>query len=105
MKTIIETPNFKARQELLDFVQEKTGKLDLFSDKIIESRVFLKLNNSDNGENKVCEIKVLIPGNDLFASAQSTSFEEAVVKAVEGVKHQIERWKDAKNKKSHSTPL
>ncbi|UII30654.1 HPF/RaiA family ribosome-associated protein [Fulvivirga ulvae] len=105
MKTIIETPNFKARQELLDFVQEKTDKLDLYSDRIIESRVYLKLNNSDNGENKVCEIKVLIPGNDLFASAESTSFEEAVVKAIEGVKHQIERWKDSKNRKSHSTPL
>lgn len=101
MKIIIETPNVKARQSLKDFVNEKVGKLELFSDRILEARVYLKTDKSDTRENKFCEIKLIIPGNDLFASAVSSSFEDAVQKAVEAVKHQLERWKNANNPKAN----
>lgn len=103
MKVIIETPNFKARQPLLDFVQEKVDKLQSFSDKILESRVYLKLGNVSKGENKMCEIKLFIPGNELFASGQSNTFEGAVVQATEAVKHQLERWKESGKKRKHKT--
>ncbi len=90
---IIQTPHFKAQQSLLDFVQQKVEKLELLTDRITESKVFLKLDKSDNRENKICEVMLLIPGNELFASAQCNSFEEAAVKATEALKHQLERWK------------
>ena len=93
MKTIIQSPDFKAQPELIDFVNEKVEKLALFSDRIIESRVLLKLDKSDNKENKISEIKLIIPGNDLFASKQAKSFEEATAKAVDALRKQIEEWK------------
>lgn len=93
MKIIIQTPDFKAQPELTDFVNEKVEKLSLFSDRIIESRVLLKIDKSENKENKVSEIRVVIPGNDLFASKQAKSFEEATAKAVDALKKQIEDWK------------
>lgn len=93
MKIIIQTPDFKAQPELTDFVNEKVEKLSLFSDRIIESRVLLKVDKSENKENKVSEIRVVIPGNDLFASKQAKSFEEATAKAVDALKKQIEDWK------------
>ncbi len=65
----------------------------MFSDRIIESRVLLKLDKSDTKENKISEIKLIIPGNDLFASKQAKSFEEATTKAVEALRRQIEEWK------------
>ena len=99
MKCIIETPNFKARQELLDFVEEKVSKLDRLTDIIIESKVFLKLDNTDNKENKICEIQLVIPGNDLFAKNRSSGFEDAVMKTIEGIKHQLQRLKDAEQKR------
>lgn len=98
---IIETPNLKARQSLLDFVQEKVGKLENLSDRIIEARVYLKVDKSDTTKNKICEIKIVIPGDDLFASVQSTSFEDAVQQTVAALKHRIERWKNSNNKKLH----
>ncbi|MEQ8415557.1 MAG: HPF/RaiA family ribosome-associated protein [Imperialibacter sp.] len=94
MKTIIETPNFNVKDSLTEFVKLNVEKLEIISDKIVESRVFLKLDKFDNKENKVCEIKVSLPGNDLFASKHADSFEEAVVLTVEAIKHQLKRWKD-----------
>jgi putative sigma-54 modulation protein len=93
MKIIIQTPDFKAQPELTDFVNEKVEKLSQFSDRIIESRVLLKVDKSDNKENKISEIRVVIPGNDLFATKQAKSFEEATAKAVDALKKQIEEWK------------
>ncbi|WOK09485.1 HPF/RaiA family ribosome-associated protein [Imperialibacter roseus] len=95
MKTIIETPNFNAKDSLTDFVKLHVEKLETLSDQIVESRVFLKLDKFDNKENKVCEIKVSLPGNDLFASKHADSFEEAVTLSVDALKHQLKRWKHA----------
>lgn len=94
MKTIIQTPDFKADEKLLTFVNEKLEKLERFSDRILESRVTLKLDKSDDRENKICEIKLVIPGNDLFVTKQAKSFEEATADAVDALKHQIASWKE-----------
>jgi len=96
MRIIIQAPDFKASEALTIFVNDNVGKLANLSNRILESRVFLKLDKSDTRENKICEIKLVIPGQDLFASKQSSSFEDAVVQAIEAVKPQIARWKDSK---------
>jgi putative sigma-54 modulation protein len=93
MKIIIQTPDFKAQPELTDFVNEKMEKLTQFTDRILEGRVLLKLDKSETKENKVSEIRLVIAGNDLFASKQGKSFEEATIKAVEALRSQIEDWK------------
>ena len=99
MKTIIQTPNFKASEELISFINEHVAKLDLFTDRIVETSVYLRVDKSATNENKVCEIKLQIPGNDLFASKKSKTFEEAVALAVEALKPQIERWKGSVSEK------
>lgn len=105
MNMIIETPNIKAREQLLDFVKEKVGKLELLAEKIVDCRVYLKVDKSHTRENKFCEIKLAIPGSDLFASAQSSNFEEAVQQAIAAMKHQIERSRDAKKRRLHEKLL
>ena len=94
MKIIIQSPDFKAQPALTDFVNEKVEKLAVFSDRIIESRVLLKLDHSETKDNKVSEIRLVIPGNDLFATKHAKSFEEATAKAVDALKKQIEEWKE-----------
>ncbi|GIV37882.1 MAG: ribosomal subunit interface protein [Cyclobacteriaceae bacterium] len=94
MKIHIQTLDFTPRQSLLDLVNEKVGKLEKFSDRIIESRVTLRVEKADKRDNKMCEIRVVIPGNDLFAKKQSESFEEAIQKATETLERQIKDWKE-----------
>lgn len=96
MKVIIQTPHLKVRTSLTDYVQEKVGKLETFSDKILECRVYLKVEKSGSPGNKVCELKLIIPGHEIFASSQCHTFEEAVTQSVEALKPQIERWKGSK---------
>lgn len=76
---------FTAKQELTDFAHEKVKKLSQFYDKIISSEVSFSLDKSDTNENKVCDIRLIIPGNDLLSSAQCKTFEEATVQAVEAI--------------------
>ena len=63
----VHSIHFKADQKLLDFVQEKLTKLQLFFDQIIVGEVFLRLDKNSDKENKVAEIKILLPGKELFA--------------------------------------
>lgn len=93
MKIDIQSPGFTVNQELTGFINEKVEKLSRYYGEIISSEVSLRLDNSDTKENKLCEIRLAIPGNDLLASAQCKTFEEAVSNAVEIIKGQIKRKK------------
>lgn len=95
MKIIIQTPDFKADQNLIDFVNEKVTKLSRYFEAIHDATVTLKLDKSDSRDNKVCEIRLGITGNDLFASRQCKTFEEATAKATDALRSQISTRKTA----------
>lgn len=94
MKTTIQTPDFKATQELLDFVDAKVQRLEHIHDRVIEARICLKLDKSSTRDNKICEIRLVIPGNDLFVERKSHTFEIAATEAADAVKHQLLKWRD-----------
>lgn len=93
MKITIQPKDFTAKDELLDFVKGKTEKLFRLYDKILSCEVVLSIEKSDTRDNKICQIRLNVPGNDLLASAQSQTFEESTMNAIEGLERQIERRK------------
>jgi len=103
MKVKIEAVGFTPKQELLDFVQEKAGKLFQFYDRIINVEATLNVENSDTKENKVCGIRLIIPGNDLWASAQCKTFEEATAQTVDALEKQLDKRKTTGQKKDQNT--
>lgn len=94
MKLQMHSIHFDADKKLLDFIQKKVDKLETFYDRIVDGEVFLRLNNNDSRENKTVEIKLNIPGNQLFAKVQAKSFEEATDTATESLRRQIRKHKD-----------
>jgi|SRR3972149_1340120 len=96
MKVNVHAIHFDADQKLLEFVQERVDKLEHFYDKIIDSEVFLRLEKSSDTLNKVAEIKMKIPGMELFAKKQCKSFEEATDNAVEALRRQLKKYKRKK---------
>ena len=58
MKIRVQSIHFTADSKLLDFIQTRVDKLDQFFDQIISGEVYLKLENADNEENKITEIKL-----------------------------------------------
>jgi ribosomal subunit interface protein len=93
MKILIQTLDFTPKQDLLDLVNEKLSKLEKFSDRIVECRVVLRVEKSDTRENKLCEVRVVIPGDDLFFKKQFASFEEGIQRASETLQRQVKEWK------------
>ena len=93
MKLQIHSIHFDADQKLLDYVQKKTDKLDKLFDRIHDGEVFLKINNSGI-DNKTVEIKVNVPGNQIFAKERAKTFELAIDEAVEGLRRQVNKYKE-----------
>ncbi len=94
MNIKINSVRVSPTSKLEAFVQEKVKKLGQFSDEIIGAEVFLKIENAQDLDNKVVEIRMDIPGNDLFIKKQSKTFEEATDQAVDSLKRQLTKFKE-----------
>ncbi|WP_164108298.1 MULTISPECIES: ribosome hibernation-promoting factor, HPF/YfiA family [Sphingobacterium] len=93
MNITVQSIKFDADQKLVDFIKRRTDKLEQYLDNIIEGVCYLRLENVEDEENKVVELKFNIPGSQLFAKAQAKSFEEATDIAVESLRRQINKHK------------
>jgi len=89
----IHSIRFDADAKLLDFIKGKLVKLGQFYSEIISAEVFLRLDRSQDADNKVSEIKLIVPGSELFAKRQTHTFEESTDLAVEALRRQIRRHK------------
>lgn len=93
MKVKINSVRFKADKKLENFVIDKVGRLENYFDEVISSEVTLKIDKNEESGNKIAEIRVIVPGNDLFAKKQAASFEQATDIAVEALRKQITKHK------------
>jgi len=93
MKVMINSVHFKADQKLEDFITQKVEKLCSKYSEVISAEVALKLDNTDTPENKITDIRLVLRGDDLFASKQSKSFEESTDLAIDALKKQLEKYK------------
>jgi len=98
MQIDIRAVHFKTDKKLDDFIEEKVAKLAQYYDGVIGSEVSLKVANVENAENKITEIRLSIPGNDLYAKKQSKSFEEATDEACEALRRQLVKHKEKQRK-------
>ncbi len=93
MKINIQSPGFTPNLQLINFVNSKINKLPGIYRQIIGGNVCLRLDNSSSGENKICSIRLHIPGNDLLVRTRYKNFEEAITQAVETLKRKIKKHK------------
>jgi len=87
MKVSVHAVNFTVDRKLVGYVQERLDKLDKYYDRVVNSDVFFKLDNTSEKQNKIAEIKVSVPGDEFIVKKQCKSFEEAVELAA----HSMER--------------
>ncbi len=93
MNISISSVHFKADKKLEDFIKDKVGKLVGNNENIIGSEITLKIDNKSDQLNKIAEIRLLVPGSDLFAKKQCKSFEEAADTAIDALKKQMNKHK------------
>ena len=93
MNIKIQSLKFNADQKLLDYVEKKVGKIQSKFDRVVDADVILRLNN-EGVENKTVEIKLNLPGNQIFSKEDSSSFEKATDEALQNLKRQLEKFKE-----------
>lgn len=92
MKLEFQSIHFNADTKLIRFIQRKVDKLETYYDRLVDGEVFLRLNN-EGTENKTVEIKLNVPGTQLFAIEKAKSFEAATDQATEALKNQLKKFK------------
>lgn len=94
MKLQMHSIHFDADTKLLDLIQKRVDKLETFYDRFIDGEVFLRLDKDSTKANKIVEVKLNIPGNQLFAKEKSDSFEVGIDNAYEALRRQIKKFKE-----------
>ena len=93
MNIIIQSIHFKVDSKLKDYIEKKLTKLETFYSGIIDARVFLKVENASEKENKIVEIVVNAKQNNFIQTETAQSFEAATDIAVDHLKTQVKRYK------------
>ena len=94
MRVHTESVQFKADQKLIQYIEKRLNKMDQFFDRIIEARVTLKLENSGQVRDKIAEVRISVPGDQLIAKEASKTFEASVDNAASALKRQLIKYKE-----------
>ena len=94
MNITIQSVRFTASEHLTQFTEQRVSKLEHFFDGIVKAEVILKLDKSESSENKIAEIKLKLPGGELFSKKQTKTFEESVDSGYDALKKQLLKWKE-----------
>ncbi|WP_299159974.1 HPF/RaiA family ribosome-associated protein [uncultured Tenacibaculum sp.] len=94
MKVFTQSVNFTADKKLIDYIEKRIEGLEKFHDKIVDAEVFLKVQKTSEKENKITEVKINIPGNELMVKKQTKTFEEGVSIAIESLKRSLKKSKE-----------
>jgi putative sigma-54 modulation protein len=93
MKVNTQSVNFTADKKLIDFIQKRMDKLELFYDKVIQADVYLKVENTSDKENKIFEARVEVPGDTFVVKKQCKTFEEGADTAAASLERQLKKRK------------
>lgn len=93
MNVQIQSVKFDADKRLVEFVEAKMAKLDRFAERSTGAEVILKLDKDPAKGNKIAKITLHMPGEELVACDQAKTFEEALDKAIDALKRQIDKFK------------
>ena len=100
MEAIYQFVKLDKSESLQDFAQKKLDKLEVKYDFIVRAEVYFKKEEAQDPDGYICNIKLSIPGPQLFAESNKDSFEAAVAASVKELDTQLAKKKS--QMKTHS---
>jgi len=102
MDIIIQSLGFTAGADLEAFIREKLERIDKELN-IIRANVTLYTGSQSNPNWSYCEIRLEVPGNDIFVKRNSYSFEKAIVDTVNTLQRNIHKAKEKQSDRNHGS--
>ena len=93
MDIIIQSLGFKHSNELEGYIREKLEKLKP-NDRIIRANVTLFQGPDRTTPENYCEIRLEVPGPDLFVKEHALSFEQSIDSCVDVLASQLKRARE-----------
>ena len=93
MKVNVQSVNFTVDQKLVNHIQAKLEKVGSHFNKVVHADVYLKLENTSSKENKISEIILSIPGNEIVCKKKGRKFEIGVDQCVNSLHRQLQKRK------------
>jgi len=105
MKVIVQSLGFKASSSLDSFIHEKLKSIKY--EKLIGANVVLHKGGENFPDNNFCEIRLEIPGNDVFAKRHSLHFETAISSCIDALNESLKRLKSKQihKRQAHSMAI
>jgi len=94
MQIHIQSIHFTANEDLLADTNEKLEKLEKLYDRIERCNVTLKKELNEDERQYFAEVRLAIPGEDLFASEKAGSFSNALDHVIDDLKKQLVKRKE-----------
>ena len=104
MNKTIETINFEADSELITHVDELFNDLTRFHDQITSADIYLKRHGEKDEAEYEVQVKVFLPGHDIYSEANGESVNDAAKRVIAKAKRQLRSLKEADKNKRQPRP-
>ena len=93
MNINFQSVNYNADIKLIEFAEKRIKKISQFYLNIIDVFIYTKIENASDRVNKLAELKICIPGDDVVVKKTAKSFEEAISLAADSAERILKRHK------------
>jgi len=94
MTITVNPVNFNISKDLITRVESIFENVDKYNDQLVGLDIYLKsLTETESGE-KMVEVKIFLPGKNLFVAEKADDFISAAQEAVEVVKRVVRKEKE-----------
>ncbi len=95
MQVIISGKSIELTEAIKDYAEKKISSLEKFYDNILRAEVVVGLETRHHlkGKNFVCECKLVVPGNDLFATKEEANLYKAIDKVRDYLEAELKKHK------------
>jgi len=94
MNINFQSVNYNADSKLIEFAEKRIKKISQFYLNIIDVFIYTKIENASDLVNKLAELKICIPGDDVVVKKTAKSFEEAISLAADSAERILKRYKE-----------
>ena len=78
---------------LQKYIDKRLSKLNLYYSRIVNVDLYLKLDNQNDQINKLVDLRIQIPGEDVVVGKKSESFEKSLDMAASTAERMLKRRK------------